>query len=524
MAQSLSEMISSNITFIDRLLMCEEALRDCSLQEMAEGLLEAIRNDGSVSYLIGKPGRYRTTPLASVIEALFDSEMLPEYVLQVMQNKLYEYKDIFQPENTDEDDKIDKNPEDMAAWSVDEGPSVWTTSKAVCTLIKTGFHKNCTPEQLRGLQNAIEWLDNQKYRQDNGAFAWGFQRFELADCAPSIPMTALALKALGIAYEHRKEVHKGTRWTEHGYFKTYINGIKYLKDNCHYEGDKCFWEYKGKPSLTATVWSLEAMEALIKDHRDVAIISQQDLKSIMEKALNWVINEAFPMFADGNDDHEPSDPFFEYNKTKYKEKTKTRVFYSFVPYYASFLMKNGVSPFHAKICGCIRWLIENKEKNWAISDYNSNEPCSFSAAMAINVIVVWLKSVNERTYKSFAAKMISGNSLEDVCNNCEIYDNTINNNDDEHEENKDKLKPKLKFAALFIITGIVLLLGLVFLFKDTAVALLADRIFVSILGYVLLIVPGTVITLAVRKGVKMFKKFFQKSNSVISVPSEGLDE
>ncbi|HML84998.1 MAG TPA: hypothetical protein PKE52_07550 [Bacteroidales bacterium] len=517
--QKLTAKISSNISFIDKLLMCQSALLDCSLQEMSEGLLGAIKENGSVSYLIGMEGRFRTTPLASVIEALYDADMLPEDVLQVMQGQLYECRDKLDRFNSEEDE-ITKDPEDMAAWSVDEGPSVWTTSKTIFTLIKTGFHKICDKQQLDGLDRAVKWLVDQAYTQDNGALAWGFQHDEsLVDCAPSIPMTALALKAIGIAYDNREIIHKGEK-RKNGYFRQYIYGVKYLIEKRHEEDGKCYWEYDSKASITATVLALEAMGTL---KRDTNIVSQEELQGIKKRALNWIIE-----FFNGSETS-TSDPFFKYQITKYKRKEKIRVFYAFVPYYASFLIKNGVSPFHPKICACIRWLIENKEKNWAINDYNSPEPCSFSAAMAINTIVVWLRCVNEQTYQSIAAKIIS-NRIEDICNNCVVYEQIIGCTRSQQEEEIEKpssieLKAgphdKGKYAILFIGIGVLAVVGLIFLFKDQAIALLSNTQFIEIVKWILLAVVSSLIGLAVKAAIKLIKNYRGKNTGPKSMDHGG---
>ncbi len=524
MDPSLSSMISSYISSIDRLLVCDEALRDCSLQEMADRLLDAIRDDGSVSYLLDNPRRYRTTPLSSVIDALFDADMLPEQAIQIMQNKLFDCRDLFQQENLEEDDFVTKQPEDMDAWSVDEGPSVWTTSKVVYTLVSTGFAKSCTLEQRKGLEKAIVWLDKQKYLQESGAYAWGFQKSHYSDCAPSIPMTALALKAFGITYEHKADVHNGDRKrVKHSFFSTYIHGVQYLKENVKWVGNKCYWEYKGKPSITATVWALEALETLKKDQRDVQIITQSELQEIMQAAINWVIDDAFPVFSDESDCCEPSEPFFEYTQTKYKIKEKKRVFYSFVPYFAAFLIKHGISPFHPKVCACVRWLIDNQEKHWAVNDYNVIEACSFSAAMALNVLVVWLKSVNDKTYKMFASQVVAGSDFAIICNNCDLHNhvNAVKTHDfvNDYQEctylkkrTNSPSVPKFGYAVLFIATGAIIIVSLQLLFKDYVVKWLSNEALVQALKRWLVLVPTSLVALMVAKGVKMYHHYFHKKS------------
>ena len=529
MTESLSKRISKSISLIDRLLMCKSALMYCPLVEMADGLLNAIKDDGSVSYLIGTDGRYRTTPLATVIETLYDVDILPKDVLNVMQDKLYSYRDEFEPFNINEDDVIIKNEEDMDAWSVDEGPSVWTTSKAVYTLIKTKYYKRCNNEQKEGILNAMNWLVKQAYELDDGALAWGFQNdTTLSDCRASIPMSALALKTIGIAYENRETIYKRK---EYGHYEEYLKGIKYLVKELVSNDYKVYWEYDDEPSITATVWAIEAMETFERLEIESSIISQNDWKEIKEKALKWIMEDSFPLFKKGSSDTPSSDisqPFFDYTKTKYKVKEKKRTFYSFIPFHAAFLLKNKISPFDPKICGCIRWLIDNRAKNWAINDYNSSYPCSFSAAMAINVIVVWLKSVNENTYKNITSKIIIGKSFEEICNNCAVYDynnkdnliekdndNPEKTDDDNHElinKRKREKRSKILNAAIFIFIGIFIIIGSIYLFKNSVINLLNNKIVDVYIGWILLAIAGTLVGYIVTALIKKIKTYFRSDN------------
>jgi len=549
MTASLFERISDSISFIDKLLMCKSALKYCPLLEMADGLLKSIKDDGSVSYLIGTEGRYRTTPLATVIEMLSDVDMLPEDVLNVMQDKLYAYKDEFVPFNIVEDDVVAKNKEDMDAWSVDEGPSVWTTSKAVYTLIKTGYHKRCNNKRKAVISKAINWLVDQAYVLNDGASAWGFQHdTTLKDCEQSIPMSGLALKTIGIAYENREDIYKRK---EFGHYEKYLNGIRYLKKELVSDGDKAYWMYDGKPSITATVWAIEAMETFEREEIESSIISQNDWKEIKKKALNWIMEDSFPLFKRGSSDTPSTDisqPFFGYTKTKYKVKEVKRTFYSFVPFHAAFLLKNGISPFHPKICGCIRWLLDNRTKNWAIDDYYSSEPCSFSAAMAINVIVVWLRKVNKNTYKNITSKIISDENFEDICRECEVYEYTqkgkiIKTNDEDNPEktdhNKDnrvdidndieekmdddkedaieatkkQKKSPIVSAIIFVLIGAITIIAGIYLLKDGVIDLLNSNDADKYIGGTLSVLGTTLIGCIMPSLIENLKNYFKNNDN-----------
>ena len=80
---------------------------------------------------------------------------------------------------------------------------------------------------------------------------------------------------------------------------------------------------------------------------------------------------------------------------KYKPQLRyDKAFYSFTPYLISYFIKSDVAyTNNDKIISVIKWVLAHRDDSWLIEhNYNSQNACTISVAMAINVIVNWLKA------------------------------------------------------------------------------------------------------------------------------------
>lgn len=89
---------------------------------------------------------------------------------------------------------------------------------------------------------------------------------------------------------------------------------------------------------------------------------------------------------------------------------REKVFYSFTPYIISYIIREDETYVdNPKILSVIKWVLAHRDDAWLIpTNYNSNNACTISVAMAINVIVNWLKvRTNSLIEKDFDELLIS---------------------------------------------------------------------------------------------------------------------
>lgn len=362
-----------------------DAMSPLTIKGLVEKLVDSIDEEGAVSYEVNAKRRYRTSTLATVLECMADIRLLPEEDLLIMQRKLLRLKDEFTPLEP-ADDIIKKGEEDKPAWGIDEAPSVWTTSKALTALFSTNYHP--TPEEEKDIAASVEWLAKQSY-EDGG---WGYQKCETIEaCKSSVPMTAFAMKALGLALQQRyiqnlidvKEVKSKL-----------VTGLDYLKKMKNEKKDeKCVWSYEGKENLSVTIWAIEAWKIAIQVIDNKKAYYSNIYKKISPIVLKYVV-EKLPE----KDGDSWSECFFRAKKEeglKYKEAPlkKDKAFYSFTPYIISYIIKEDESYVeNEKILEVMKWVLAHRDDSWLIEkNYNSNNACTITVAMAINVIVNWLK-------------------------------------------------------------------------------------------------------------------------------------
>lgn len=362
-----------------------DAMSPLTIKGLVEKLVESIDEEGAVAYEVNTKRRYRSSTLATVLECMADIRLLPEEDLLIMQKKLLRLKDQFNPLEP-ADDVIEKDEEDKPAWGIDEAPSVWTTSKALSALFSTKYQP--TKEEEKDIAASVEWLARQAHA-DGG---WGYQKYDKIEaCKSSVPMTAFAMKALGLALQERyiqnlvdvREIKSKL-----------VGGLDYLKKKkSEKTGEKCVWQYEGKDNLSATIWAIEAWKIAIQVIDNKKAYYSNIYKKILPLALKYVV-EKLPQ----KDDDEWSECFFRANKKdglKYKKGPlkKDKAFYSFTPYIISYIIKEDESYVeNNKILNVMKWVLAHRDDSWLIEEnYNSKNACTITVAMAINVIVNWLK-------------------------------------------------------------------------------------------------------------------------------------
>ncbi len=360
-----------------------------TIRGLVENLVDSMADDGSVAYEVNIKGRYRTSTLATVLECMNDIRLLPEEDLLIMQKKLLSLKETFIPLE-ESDDVIEKDKEDQPAWGIDEAPSVWTTSKALSALFITKYQPDSEKEE-KSISESVMWLANQAYN-DGG---WGYQKcIKIASCSSNVPMTALAMKALALALKQEyilKRVNVKFISTK------LIAGLEYLKKTKkEIIGKECLWQYEGKDNLSVTIWALEAWKIASEVVKQKSGKQHYSIiyKKIKPITLKWVV-EKLPEEAE---DSNWTECFFRAKKEdglKYKPAPlkKEKVFYSFTPYIISYIIREDEEYINnPKILSIIKWVLAHRDDAWLIpTNYNSNNACTISVAMAINVIVNWLK-------------------------------------------------------------------------------------------------------------------------------------
>lgn len=371
-----------------------------SITEMVEMLVDGITDDGSVAYYAGKRERYRTSTLATVLECMSDINLLPQEDIEVMQQKLMRLRDSkseFLVVDPIIDDIIDKAPEDEPAWGLDEAPSVWTTSKALTALFHTHYLPK-TADDEKKILDSVYWLVKQQYSSGG----WGYQNYNSEPCEASIPMTALALRAISLSLDYpyiknSDDVRK--------IYNAIKKGAQRLMNNqCRNKGE-VIWKYKDKPNLSVSIWSIQAL-----DKAEVALRSSTEFNKAgirigqwQRKYENEVIEYVIHNLPYQDNSSAISETFFfaaAGSNLKYKPKIKKgKEFKSFTPYVLSYILT--LNPEYAtknEVKAMIKWVLRHKDTKWLIEDFNggSEAPCMISIAMAISVIVRWLQETSNR--------------------------------------------------------------------------------------------------------------------------------
>lgn len=496
----LADQIQEHIDKLDILLDLSTILGDDSISSICQDLIECFRPDGAISYEIGKKSRYRTSPLATVLVALNDINFLPEEALHVMQQRLFQCKDKIIKTDESFDDELTQDQDDVHAWSIDEGASVWTTSMALYALLHTGFADRCSEDERLEMIESVKWLCNQRDDNGNNESRWGYQKYrDSKDCDPSMPMTALALKAIGEACICSESLYKGSDKCRRkaGFPATvFFEGRRYALKEMKESPDHVYWEYNNKPSIAATVWMIEALKYQ-KHNVEFSLERHQEIK---EKVKSWILAQLpdFESMASW-----PSEEFFSYSKSKYKQaRNGKKNFYYFMPYTVTTLLEMGVSSYHPKVISCIRWLLINTKSKWAMQQYNSPMPCTFSAAMAINSIVRWVVRSKAELYNGVTKTLIVDQKGTVVCKGCELHisqpDRTFQIQTIQAPAEPKKAGINKAIAAWFCFVGIIISSLILMLFNIGISAFLVSDTFTKIRdGWIIPAIIGFIITVFV---------------------------
>lgn len=384
----------------EHLRVCDEwnALpNNFRFSKKAEALIAGIKEDGSVQYYVGSAERYRTTPVASTLEALYTAGLIPELVCQKMQDWVYNSR----KDPCDEPGEEGSNPvghppepEDEPGWSWNEGVSVWATSKALDTLILTGYYDRQdiaeNSEVQETTRNALEWLVDQAYESGG----WGFQHMSNLDaCSASVTMTALALKVITRFLKASEKIILGIR-LEEKLSNAKQKGIDYLISEMQEETGNVYWKYNKSPSLTATVWVL--------DFINVAGTQEAGLLYKKRKQIRSFCLSKLPK-TDSEYDNYIDEVYFAGGKTKYKTIAENSKFYSYMPYHIPVLLNAGVLTTQKQIKVCIRALVIGNEVYWNGTDksqgHYQRKSC-FVLAMALSVVAIWMKKITREKLSS----------------------------------------------------------------------------------------------------------------------------
>jgi len=329
------------------------------IYQLGQELVQSLADDGCVPYVIGESSRYRSSPLATCLLSLWEANLLSTDTAEIMRQRLFDFRDSMPPYETRKPRR--KNREDSDAWCVSEGASVWSTSMALLALVKTRTRRNQTQDCM--LAQGSRWLVRQQDTNSTGG--WGFQM--TVNSKPTVPMTALALRALAAALQ-LPDIEGSLR---NDILASLQSGYNFLRRELKTRAREAYWTFDDQPSLTATVWSLQALSASplgpIADlpHADILRFC---LSRIPDAGKEW-----------------KSECFLKEPMTKYAHQ---KTFYTFMPSLIPPLLEAGVSPFERKIVHVLEQFVAEGRDRWVIEEYNRN-PCTFTHAMALHTLVKW---------------------------------------------------------------------------------------------------------------------------------------
>lgn len=353
-------------------LICLPQVFGYSMYQLGRDLVDSIEDDGWIPYILGRHDRYRSTPLASCILYLWDAGLLSPNVTETLRQRLFDIRDRM-PSRETRGPRI-KSLADVPAWCVSEGASVWSTSMALLALIESRTKRNRTQDPI--LVEAAGWLVDQQNTSTGG---WPFQ--STTNSTPTTPMTALALRAVCAAWTlpgTSENIRNELRASLHA-------GTAFLISRLVRRGREAFWEFDGQPSLTATVWALEAFR-----HDPRGITHDLPRQEIMSFAVSQLPAE---------DAEWKSECFVKEPQTKYAHQ---KTFYTFMPSLLPPLLEFGLSPIHPRVVRVVRRLGMAGQDEWRIKEYDM-QACTFTHAMALHALVKWCVRVQTELVNGFFA-------------------------------------------------------------------------------------------------------------------------
>lgn len=349
------------------------------LAKWMKPLIQNITSDGAVPYLIGVNERYRASPLASSISWLEKANLLPIDVLTLMREKLIDLRDKNIPSDN-HPGNAKKKDDDEHGWSLGEGVSVWSTSCAIEAILDLKGNGRVFAPRIK---NSVLWLAKQ--RKPEGG--WGYQYS--VDCEDNCVMTALALRALALAYSKPNiEAFGYTAEEKRDMENAITSGYNYLKDKCVSTKKETYWCFKslGKsnPHCAATTWGMLALKYVSNCEIKIARQCEEFYKEKRKTALSFICSK-MPK----DESLWAEELFVQEGGAKYD---KQKNYSSFSPTLLPQLFEIGLSPFHSKVIRQVRWLLNNPDE-WKIQTYSKSKECYFTYAMVISTIIAWYQKV-----------------------------------------------------------------------------------------------------------------------------------
>lgn len=369
--ESIKSSLKNHLLFMDKSMLFN-SFTENELYQWLIPICNALDEDGSISYLINKKERYRASPLASTIICLSRENLIPNDVLDKMQEALLYLRD-----NAKEKDLsagcTNKNNDDIDGWSLSEGVSVWSTSMAIIALLD---NKGVGLLKTSRFKNSVVWLANQRNAECKG---WGYQNTE--NCTVNVIMTALSVRALAKCFTNEVQKYFKFSAEENSLIKTSIvKGMEYLVDTCNQKKKYVYWEFNGKPNCAATTWALLAL----KEGSYIATDNLQDfINKNTKKGLTFILSKMPSKSKRWEEEQIVQETGAKYDSQKN--------YYSFSATLIPDLLSLGLSPFHPKVITQIQWILKNKN-DWK-TKYDKLNICSFTYAMLLSTISCWVRYV-----------------------------------------------------------------------------------------------------------------------------------
>ena len=369
------DLWSDHIELIDKCIKFGD-FTNTSLKDWFQPLISSITDDGAIPYLLETSKRFRASPLSSTISWLDSEYLLPISILDKMQDTLISLRDtkIFTDADPGNTRKMD---EDQFGWSLCEGVSVWSTSLAIIALFD--IHGNGAKKAI-SFKDSVLWLAKQCDIHSKG---WAYQLS--TNCLVNPIMTALALRALALSLtKPYKSYFFFTVDEERQICSSIINGIEYLKINCHQSNSKTYWSFNNNPHCAATTWVLLALKQLSETDEAFSQDCMKYYNEVLDNSLSFIISKMPNRIHKWEDEQVVYEGGAKYNKQKN--------YFSFSATLIPQLLILGVSPFHPRVINQIKWLINNPT-DWKITKYDTSKTCSFTYAMVLATLTSWAKRV-----------------------------------------------------------------------------------------------------------------------------------
>ena len=172
--------------------------------------------------------------------------------------------------------------------------------------------------------------------------------------------------------------------------KAISDGVSYLEYT--FSVIKPYWEFMNTPNLYASIWSLVAL----KEASETGNIKATTLYKRAHKPVLRYILKKLPRKGCWPIEHFVNEAGATYNKQKN--------YFSYDATLIPLLLELGISPYEPKIASQIKWLIENKDTGWKITNYDQNYTCSFTYAMLLSTTVIWIEKVGIENAKRLLSK------------------------------------------------------------------------------------------------------------------------